>query len=348
MTIPKKVMIPGILVLCAVFFCGGLLTQKLLASQAVQTSAPSDSVANEISVPNAEVGEISLLDADHQRQYEEAVSNVEREEIDDMYIQRYQAIIDRCYDRLLSIAGEDLQIAMTQERTAWESYAPVCLDMQLKYYQEVYTSGSIVPVLYSGSEYDLYHQRALLFQKMCDRVSRIVAIRDEYEYTQAPITKEFMNQLGLDVAPPAKSLMEMTSRIYEQSQLVEIAAFDGSIEELNAQYPIECLREHIGGYRVSYLGDRSVAVLLFDDSGNCLLGNLYVARQLKADFDGLEKGASLEAVRAIDPDGVYLFLETLKEDMPKASSRHCTRDGYLITIEYDSSNAIMTIREELI
>lgn len=346
MKITKKVLIPAVLLLCALFFLGGFQTQKSLTGSAAQVSTPAATAAGEVSAPDTENDGISLLDAEHQRRRGEAVSNVEREEIDQEYIQRYQAIIDDCYDRLLSLAGEEMQSALIQERIAWESYSPIRLDMQLKYYQEIYESGSIVPVLCSGFEYDLYHQRAISFQKMYDEISRMAAIRDEYE--QVPFTTESMNQLGFDVAPPDKSLIELASRTYEKPQLSEIAAFDGSIGELHAQYPIECIKEDSGGYRVSYLGDGSIAVLLFDELGNCLLGNLYGARRLKADFDGLEKDASLEDVRAIDPDGVYLFLETLKEDMPKASSRHCTRDGYLITIEYDASYAIMRIKEELI
>lgn len=180
MKITKKVLIPAVLLLCALCFWGCFWTQNPLTGSAAQVSIPAATAAGEVFAPDTENDEISLLDAEHRRRRGEAVSNVEREEIDQEYIQRYQAIIDDCYDRLLSLAGEEMRAALIQERTAWESYAPTRLDMQLKYYQEIYTSGSIVPVLHSGFEYDLYHQRALSFQKMYDEVSRMVAIRDEY------------------------------------------------------------------------------------------------------------------------------------------------------------------------
>ena len=67
----------------------------------------------------------------------------------------------------------------------------------------------------------------------------------------------------------------------------------------------------------------------------------------KSDFDKLVKGQSLDEVRAIDPNGEYLFLYTGRNDAPKVSS-HYTKDGYLITIEYDVSNVITSINEELI
>ena len=155
------------------------------------------------------------------------------------------------------------------------------------------------------------------------------------------------NDLEVKTSPSNESLIDLTSRIYDDSQLFEIAHFNGSISALGIQYPIECLREHNGIYRVSYLGVEKVAVLIFDDSGNKLFGNTYSSQQLKSDFGGLVKGQSLQDVQKIDPQGEYFFLYTGRNDTPKVSS-HYTKDGYLITIEYDSSNTIISIEEELI
>lgn len=170
--------------------------------------------------------------------------------------------------------------------------------------------------------------------------------------------KEGSNQMGkisqkegidqvVETSQSDKSLIELASRIYNESQLSEIVKFNGSISELNTQYPIECLRKNSGTYRVSYLGDTSIAVLLFDESGNKLLGNIYHVNLSKSDFSELLKGQLLEDVRAIDPNGEYLFLFTGRNDTPRVSS-HYTKDGYLITVEYDASNRITDIIEELI
>ena len=153
--------------------------------------------------------------------------------------------------------------------------------------------------------------------------------------------------LEIEISPSSKSLIVLASRIYDESQLLELARFDGSINELNAQYPIECLREDYGIYRVSYLGDESIAVLQFDNNGNRLSGNIYNTLLFKSDFDSLTKDQSLEEVRKIDPNGEYLFLYTGRNDAPKVSS-HYTKDGYLITIEYDALNNILSINVELI
>ena len=155
------------------------------------------------------------------------------------------------------------------------------------------------------------------------------------------------SDLNIEISPPDKSLVDLASKIYDETELLEFMKFNGSLNELNTKYPIECLREDNGMYRVSYLGDGNLAIFLFDSSGNKLFGSIYSTQSLKSDFDRLVKGQSLDEVRAIDPNGEYLFLYTGRNDAPKVSS-HYTKDGYLITIEYDVSNVITSINEELI
>ena len=65
--------------------------------------------------------------------------------------------------------------------------------------------------------------------------------------------------LNIEISPPDKSLVDLASKIYDETELLELMKFNGSLNELNIKYPIECLREDSGMYRVSYLGDESVA-----------------------------------------------------------------------------------------
>ena len=155
------------------------------------------------------------------------------------------------------------------------------------------------------------------------------------------------NDLNIEISPSDKSLVDLASKIYGETELSELMKFNGSLNELNTKYPIECLRQDNGMYRVSYLGDGSVVIFLFDDSGNKLFGRAYNTQLLKSDFVTLVKGRSLDEVRAIDSNGEYLFLYTGRNDTPRVSS-HYTKDGYLITIEYDISNIITSITEKLI
>ena len=155
------------------------------------------------------------------------------------------------------------------------------------------------------------------------------------------------SDLNIEISPSDKSLVDLASKIYDETELLELTKFNGSLNELNIKYPIECFRENNGMYRASYLGDGSIAIFLFDGSGNKILGSTHSTQLLKSDFNGLVKGQSLDEVRAIDPNGEYLFLYSGRNDIPKVSS-HYTKDGYLINIEYDVSHVIISINEELI
>lgn len=154
-------------------------------------------------------------------------------------------------------------------------------------------------------------------------------------------------RLEVKLSPSEKTLVDLVTETYSDTQLLEITQFSGKINELNKQYPIECVRKIENTYRVSYLGDYSVAVIVFDKSGNRILGNVYSMLQSKSVFSSLTKGQSLEEVKEIDPKGEYLFLHTGRNDAPKIST-HYTKDGYLITIEYDTTNTILNIMEEMI
>lgn len=141
------------------------------------------------------------------------------------------------------------------------------------------------------------------------------------------------NSLIIKISPSDKSLIELVSETYDETQLMDIVSFDGSLNDLNTKYPIECLRDYNGMYyRVAYLGNDSIAILTFDRSYNKLFGRIYSASLSKTDFDKLTKGMSLDEVRSIDTNGEYLFLYTGRNDLNE--SFHCTKDGYFYAIEY--------------
>jgi len=171
MTISRKVLIPVVLILCAAFFCGGFWTQKLLSCQTVQASSPADTGADEI----------SLLDAAHEQRLAEAVSNVETEDVNEEYVQKYKELINCCHEQLMSVAMKELQASLPQEQEAWENYVQALLDMQMDYYEEFFYGGSVPPVLITHFEYDLYKERALLFQEICSNITSRADIRRQYE-----------------------------------------------------------------------------------------------------------------------------------------------------------------------
>ena len=153
--------------------------------------------------------------------------------------------------------------------------------------------------------------------------------------------------LEIELSPHNKSVAELSTKKHSESELTTIASFVGSIRNLNEKYPIECIRKTERGYRVTYYGDSSVSVLLFNNSEELVMGNVYSTSQPKEMFGSLSTSDSVYDVQKIDPNGYYPFLYTGRNDVLKQST-HYTVDGYLITIDYDEKYMFSSIGIELI
>ena len=164
LTISKKVFFLFCLVLCAVAFCAGFCVHKLLPEETHTVDADAE--------------DVSSMDAEHDRRIAEAESNAGICEINEEFAQRYAVMISDDYERILSIADNALKPALTEERSAWEKYARSYMDSQLAYYEQFYTGGSIVPVVCSKAEYDLYRQKALSLREMYDDLARMIPFLD--------------------------------------------------------------------------------------------------------------------------------------------------------------------------
>lgn len=153
--------------------------------------------------------------------------------------------------------------------------------------------------------------------------------------------------MEIKISLPDKNLTELVSKTYSDSQLITIVQFEGAIVELNEQFPIECVRKIGNTYRLSYLGNDKIAVVVLDSDKNKIYGNIHNMSLLKNDFNDLSVGQSLDSVQKLDPQGEYLFLYTGRNDTPKIST-HYTKDGYLISVTYDERNTIINVTTELI
>lgn len=143
------------------------------------------------------------------------------------------------------------------------------------------------------------------------------------------------------------NMMEMIDKIYTDDQLNDIVNFSGTLDELNAQYAIECIREIEDSYRIAYLGKSKIGIITFNSEGVKVFGRVYCMSPAKEAFDDIAVGQSLDDVRAIDPDGEYIFLYTGRNDTPKVST-HFTDDGYMIKITYNDLNIVANISCELV
>lgn len=148
-------------------------------------------------------------------------------------------------------------------------------------------------------------------------------------------------------SPSDKSVFERSSKRYSETELSEIVESSKSLTELNERYPVVCLRDSNGYFRVTYPGKNQVAVLLFDADGNPVLAGIHTTSVKKSDFESLTVGNTLANVRLMDPDGDFSFLYTGRTDIPRTST-HYTQDGWLVTVTYDDSDHIVEITSELL
>lgn len=157
-------------------------------------------------------------------------------------------------------------------------------------------------------------------------------------------------KMNIEISP-LSSIIELSTKVYDEASLCEISGFEGSIDELDSKYPIECVRygDNTGQtYRVSYLGENSIVSITYDSAGNRLWWRkIYNTRLSLSDFDAISIGQPLNDVMDLDPSGDYLFLQTGRGDFPRVST-HCTREGYLISFTYDEANRIIGIHREYV
>lgn len=143
------------------------------------------------------------------------------------------------------------------------------------------------------------------------------------------------------------NITSLITTIYSDEQLDKINTNNNDINQLNADYPIQCLREIDSHYEVVYRGNQKILIVIFDHSGNKILSKVYNISVLSSTFDVLSVGHSICEVQKIDPKGDYTFLYTGRNDVPFISY-HYTSDGYIIQIKYNDKNEIINIDKDFI
>ena len=152
--------------------------------------------------------------------------------------------------------------------------------------------------------------------------------------------------LGVQLSPDNINIAELSTKKYLDDELNSIANFEGTVEDLNRIYPVECFREFKDGYRIVYCGENKICYLTVDINGVKRFGRVYALSKAKVDFNDVYLGQSVDSVIAIDPKGDFIFLYT--ESVGSRISTHFTIDGYMIKIHYDDSLLVEKIDCELI
>lgn len=180
-----------------------------------------------------------------------------------------------------------------------------------------------------------YYSDAVVDYCTLNRVDRVVVLYS---------LSNFMTDTNFGRLYATQNVQSLVTKLYNAEELEEISNFEGTYYELSGKYPIQCSKTLGDSYRVAYLGEDRVAVLLFNSKGEKLGGEVYMTAKGYSDFADISVGDSMDQVKNLDPTGYYPVSITGKD---RIRSEHYTSDGFLITIYYDQ-NVIAEITTELI
>jgi len=155
------------------------------------------------------------------------------------------------------------------------------------------------------------------------------------------------NVSELQVSDEDKSINDLLTTIYSNTQLEEMDRLDLPLEEMHKKYPIQCLRKKDYGYRASYRSENDVLVIYFDLDGKETFSKKQpFSKRTNSEFLELEMGKDVYDVMEFDENGDYLFLRT--GDTSTKISTHFTIDGYLFELTFDDNWDLKSIYYVLI
>ncbi|MBQ7314723.1 MAG: hypothetical protein IJW83_01780 [Clostridia bacterium] len=155
---------------------------------------------------------------------------------------------------------------------------------------------------------------------------------------ETPPAEEYPDDLL--ITPSSKiPIADLVSITYTDDELSEIETYmysidsinDRTIEALNAQYPIECVRwiSFTSQYRVSYLGESGILSVMFDANGIQDTIGTYTFDTNNATLDTIQIGDSQQHVAELDPNFEY------QNHNPQYITTHISSDGFLYEFVYD-------------
>lgn len=159
---------------------------------------------------------------------------------------------------------------------------------------------------------------------------------------------EKKDNMYLSLSDSNKNMADLITINYSDEQLNQIYTYDGTLTQLNSEFPIECLpRKDKFEYLAVYRGAQKILLIHFDSNGDKILSEIFNISKMSSAFDNLTVGCSLDEVQKLDPSGNYIFLYTGRTDTPRISY-HCTYDGYIIQIFYNDSYTVVGIEKNLL
>lgn len=180
----KKKMYAKQVAISLLFFCLGILVALCMfakfeeneASSKVNTTEPTyvDFSSEPSESKDTEVCSfVAQLDNAYSSAIDGAMSNIELCEVNMEYAELWLQKTEEYYDYLCSACPEDMQDQILQEKEEWLQYTQVRIGLELNYLEQIYGSGTIVPVILSQFTYTMYREKAI---ELIDTHSQIQAV----------------------------------------------------------------------------------------------------------------------------------------------------------------------------
>lgn len=150
-----------------------------------------------------------------------------------------------------------------------------------------------------------------------------------------------------------ENVNDIITKEYSNKELDEIESADLNLEKLDKKYKIECIKEDsyypFSTYKVVYKSNNKFLIICFDEKGEKLYAFAPRMSNEKQKFDSIEIGKD-------DRNKVYLNDSNLSlvpelDFVINHNSNllaHYTKDGLLITFEYNENGIVIDRKESMI
>lgn len=141
----------------------------LAGSSSISAKTQNELVDNLWSVINEQQqnNEVTFLNAERDIRMTKIHSNVDICNTNCEYTEKMKQLINKYDELIINNVSDDILKIYMKSYYDWENYSKAALKNQWEYLNLIYTNGTIVPILYSQYEYNLYCERARELYDLC-------------------------------------------------------------------------------------------------------------------------------------------------------------------------------------
>ncbi|MGM9601661.1 MAG: hypothetical protein ACI3W5_08815 [Faecousia sp.] len=159
-------------------------------------------------------------------------------------------------------------------------------------------------------------------------------------------SEETMDVLEIDKTQNSLQFI-LSEKNYEE--LCKVLGGKPSVSSLHNSISVDFIKATDTGYSTVFQTERGLVLVVFDSQQMYAYAkNIRLSQSvLEKEMDGIEKGAPLEKIQSLDPNGDYSFLYVSQSGAP-AISHHYLENGMHYTIYYDDEFCVLSVKKEML